>query len=1118
MPSTYEHTTKFKADISSLKSGISQANKELKKIASEYKAASSQADLMGNKQQSLKAKLEYLTKTLEQQKNKLESYKKQLETTKNYTDELRKKEDELSKKLDEAKNKFGANSSEVQKYQKELTQVQKEITSNENQMDKLNVTINNQQAIVNNAQKELNDYNKELQELEDASQDASQGANDLGNGLEGMEGAITAASSALNGIGEVVDGLTDKFENLLINGINATISGLKALAENAFSSGMDFETSMSQVIATMGLDKQSEDYEKLAEAAKYYGSTTKYTAAQAGEALNYLALAGYKTNDAITLLPTILDLASAGNMELAQASDMVTDAMSAMGLKMEDAQRFTDEMATAAQNSNTSVSQLGGAILTIGATARNMKGGTTELSTALGVLANAGIKAEEGGTHLRNMLLSLESPTDDAAAWMDKLGVSVYDAEGNLNGINDIFMQFSNSMSDFTQQQKDEVMSTIFNTRDLASAGYLLSACGDEFTNLQNKISDCEGAASSMADTMNDNLQGSMYSLQSAWEGLGIAMYEKFEEPARSVVDSVVDAIRGLIDEFNTNEGISKAIDTISNSMTKFADSLPQLIDDNLPTLEACFLGIAQIVATIIDYLPVLVENCLPKLLDLIQNIVSKLPDFMENVFPKIIDCIGFLIENLPTILTILYSIKAILAVLKAVIAGLGIAALISKLSALFGAGGALASIGGVISSIGGALASIGSAIVAFATGPVGIIIAVIAAIIAALVLLYNKCEPFKKFVDDIWSKIKEFASNLVNAIKNFNLEEFINNIKDKFGEFKDNIINGFSEFIENVKTKLSELKDNIANKVSEIWTSIVDFFTNLPQNIAYWLGYIIGSIAAFFVNAYNSVSEFLTSLPQKIEEFLTSIPEKFNEFVENIKSKFTEFINTVTTNWTQFWTDLGNKIFEFVNSIPSKFEEFKNNCINKFKEIVSGIKEKWTSFYEGAKEKINNAINILKNINLFEIGKNILEGLKNGLNAKWKEVKDTIASFAKGIKDGFQKNLDIHSPSRWMRDFIGKNLMEGLSIGIEDNASSVLGSLKTLSNDIKTSIDTNALNDVQMGLIGASNNIKGHTNSVVNTSTSNVTYTPTFNYNKPLNSKEIYRQNKNMLNAVLGI
>lgn len=1088
MPSTYEHTTKFKADISSLKSGISQANKELKKIASEYKAASSQADLMGNKQQSLKAKLEYLTKTLEQQKNKLESYKKQLETTKNYTDELRKKEDELSKKLDEAKNKFGANSSEVQKYQKELTQVQKEITSNENQMDKLNVTINNQQAIVNNAQKELNDYNKELQELEDASQDASQGANDLGNGLEGMEGAITAASTALNGIGEVVDGLTEKFENLLIDGINATISGLKALAENAFSSGMDFETSMSQVIATMGLDKASEDYEKLAEAAKYYGSTTKYTAAQAGEALNYLALAGYKTNDAITLLPTILDLASAGNMELAQASDMVTDAMSAMGLKMEDAQRFTDEMATAAQNSNTSVSQLGGAILTIGATARNMKGGTTELSTALGVLANAGIKAEEGGTHLRNMLLSLESPTDDAAAWMDKLGVSVYDAEGNLNGINDIFMQFSNSMSDFTQQQKDEVMSTIFNTRDLASAGYLLSACGDEFTNLQNKISDCEGAASSMADTMNDNLQGSMYSLQSAWEGLGIAMYEKFEEPARSVVDSVVDAIRGLIDEFNTNEGIAKAIDIISNSMTKFADSLPKLIDDNLPTLEACFLGIAQIVATIIDYLPVLVENCLPKLLDLIQNIVSKLPDFMENVFPKIIDCIGFLIENLPTIIGVLYTLKGIIATLKGILAALGLSALISKLGALGGSGGALA---GISSGIGGIVGGLAKGI------------GVIAMIIAHAIVLITIFDAIKKaafkFVEIITGKDVKYENTFTTLKKffeTFSLEQILDEISNKLNEFKTNISNWFES-----------LKETISTWFNDRVQDIEDFFTNLPEKVEYGLGYVIGMIAAHLVNMASNIKQWFTDRLNDIQVFFDTLPEKWNSFKETSKQ-----------NIKDFFEDKKTKIQEFIDGIPKMWEDFKTKCKTKWEEFVNGVVEKWNSFWNDANQKKDDFVGIFENIDLYSIGKNIIDGLKNGIEEKWNSLKSTIGNIASGIKDGFQKNLDIHSPSRWMRDFIGANLMEGLSIGIEDNASSVLGSLKNLSNNIKTSIDTNAVSDIQMGLIGASNNIKGHTNSVVNTSTSNVTYTPTFNYNKPLNSKEIYRQNKNMLNAVLGI
>lgn len=1115
MSNSYEFTTKFKADISNLKQGITQANKELKKITSEYKAASSAAELSGNKQDKLKAKFEYLSKALEQQNKKLQSYKDQLKTTQNYTQQLGQKEQELTKKLEDAKQKFGNNSQEVQKYQKELTQVQKEITSNTDKIDKLNISINNQQAICNNTEKEMNDYAKALQDVQNNSQNATSGVEKLGSGIGGISDAVTAASSALDGLGDIVDGLTSKFENLLKNGISAVIDGVKSLAENAFNSGITYESAMSQVVATMGLSKQSEDYDKLSKAAKEYGATTKYTATQAAEALNYLALAGYKTDNAISLLPTVLDLANSGGMELASASDMVTDAMSALGLEMGDATKFTDELARTAQNSNTSVSQLGNAILTIGATARGMKNGTVELSTALGVLANSSYKGEEGGTKLRNILLSLQGPTDDAAAMMDNLGVKVYDAEGNMRGINDIFKDLQKSMNGFNQEEIDNVMNTLFNTRDVGAAKYLLSACGDEFDKLYNKVNNCSGAAKDMADTMNDNLEGSIFSIQSAIEGFGIAMYDKLETPARSVIDTITEAIRGLIDDINSGNGISEAFDIVSESMSNFADQLPELIDKYLPTLEQCFIGIAKIIAEFIDYLPYLIETCLPKLLDIINKVIEGLPNFIENTLPKIIDLIGFLIENLPTILTILYSIKAILAVLKTVIAGLGIAALISKLSALFGAGGALASIGGVISSIGGALSSIGSAIAAFATGPVGIIIAVISAVIAALVLLYNKCEPFKKFIDDIWSKIKEFALNLVNAIKNFNLEEFINNIKDKFGEFKDNIVNGFSEFVENVKTKLSELKDNIANKISEIWTSIVDFFTNLPQTIAYWLGYIIGSIAAFFVNAYNSVSEFLTSLPQKIEEFLTSIPEKFNEFVENIKSKFTEFINTVTTNWTQFWTDLGNKIFEFVNSIPSKFEEFKNNCINKFKEIVSGIKEKWTSFYEGAKEKINNAINILKNINLFEIGKNILEGLKNGLNAKWKEVKDTIASFAKGIKDGFANALDIHSPSRYMKNFIGKNIMKGLELGITTNEDSLFSTLKSLNSNILSSfdgLDFNDLNNTSMALAGGYSN---YNSSISNDNI--VNYSPTFNYNKPLNSREIYRQNKNMLSNILN-
>ena len=156
------------------------------------------------------------------------------------------------------------------------------------------------------------------------------------------------------------------------------------------------------------------------------GSTTAFSATQAADALNYMALAGYDTETSIEMLPTVLDLAASGSMDLARASDMVTDTQSALGLSLEETSDLVDQMAKTASKSNTSVEQLGDAMLTIGATARNVAGGTTELSTVLGVLADNGIKGSEAGTHLRNILLKMNPDTDKAVAAWENLGISAY--------------------------------------------------------------------------------------------------------------------------------------------------------------------------------------------------------------------------------------------------------------------------------------------------------------------------------------------------------------------------------------------------------------------------------------------------------------------------------------------------------------------------------------------------------------------------------------------------------------------------------------------------------------------------------------------------------------------
>lgn len=336
----------------------------------------------------------------------------------------------------------------------------------------------------------------------------------------------------------------------------AMVAGMTAFGVSSVKAGMDFDKSMSQVAATMGKTTEEMNSEvgtvelawgtftgNISEYAMEMGKNTAFSATECADALNYMALAGYDTQKSMEMLPNVLNLAAAGNMDLATASDMVTDASSALGLSSEETTEMIDKMAMAASKSNTSVEQLGDAYLTVGGTAKNLKGGTTELSTALGILADNGIKGSEGGTILRNVILSLSAPTKKAQKELDALGVSVFDSEGNMRDMNDIMLDLNAAMSDMTSEERATAMSQIFNKRDLKGVEALLSGAGDRWEELSGYIDDAQGSAQKMADTQLDNLQGDITLLKSAWEGLQISMSNKVTPAIRKLVKGLTWAI-----------------------------------------------------------------------------------------------------------------------------------------------------------------------------------------------------------------------------------------------------------------------------------------------------------------------------------------------------------------------------------------------------------------------------------------------------------------------------------------------------------------------------------------------------------------------------------------------
>lgn len=394
----------------------------------------------------------------------------------------------------------------------------------------------------------------------------------------------------LNTAGSKAGSFGSKFASVMGTAAKVGSAALAAFAVSSIKVGADFDKSMSQVAATMGytVDELHTDgseaqktYEKLEKAAREAGKTTAFSASEASEALNYMALAGYDANTSIEMMPKVLNLAAAGNMELATASDMVTDTQSALGLSLDETTELVDKMAKASSKSNTSVEQLGQAMLTVGGTAKMLKGGTTELSTALGILADNGTKGAEGGTALRNILTSISGSKFEKS--FGKLGVSAYDADGKMRSLKDIFTDMNKAMEGMTDQEKTGIINKTFNARDLKNVNALLATSTDRWDELSGAIEDSEGAAEAMAETQLDNLSGDVTILKSAFSELQITVSDLDGGVLRTFVQGATEAINMLTDVINAgslgeameilNQNFSKALDFIKNGLEDFGNN-----------------------------------------------------------------------------------------------------------------------------------------------------------------------------------------------------------------------------------------------------------------------------------------------------------------------------------------------------------------------------------------------------------------------------------------------------------------------------------------------------------------------------------------------------------------
>ena len=670
-----------------------------------------------------------------------------------------------------------------------------------------------------------------------------------------LGGLSSLAGGALKGVGTAVGAAT------------AAVGGLAAAAIKV---GSGFESSMSQVAATMGITTDeiangSADFELLSQAAKDAGATTAFSASQAAEALNYLALAGYDAKTAADALPAVLNLAAAGGMDLAYASDLATDAMAALGIEAsnENLTKFGDQMAKTASKANTSVAQLGEAILTVGGTAKSLAGGTVELNAALGVLANRGIKGAEGGTALRNVILSLSAPTDKAADAMNSLGLDVYDAAGNMRPLNEVFKDLNKSMANMTEGEKTKVLSEIFNKVDLKSAQALLAGCGDEFDNLADAIANSGGAMQDMADTQLDNLQGDITILQSGLEGLGIAAYESMNGPLRESVQLATSMVGEISDAFSQG-GITAAVgavgDALAQMVSYIAGLAPQMINagvqlltslvtgiqSNLPALVTSALGIVNaLVNGIATVLPLLATTAVQIITALANGLGTALPTLLPIAAQAINELVQGLVANIPTLVasagTLLNGfIEGVLAVLPTLVEAAitlieGLAeGLISAIPVLVAAVPTI--IDGLVSVLVSAVPQIVQAGITLLTALVQALPTIISTITAALPQIINS------IVTTLVSNVPQIASAGVQLLVALvrNLPTIISTIVAAVPQIVSAIVSAFR---------------GLMGSITSIGVQIAQ---GVWQGISSMAGWLKSKVSSFFSGIVNSVKGLL--------------------------------------------------------------------------------------------------------------------------------------------------------------------------------------------------------------------------------------------------------------------
>ena len=688
-----------------------------------------------------------------------------------------------------------------------------------------------------------------------------------------------------------------------IAGVTAAMGAGVSAAVNV---GMSFESQMSKVQAISGAT--GGELEALTEKAKEMGATTKFSATESGQAFEYMAMAGWKTEDMLGGIEGIMNLAAASGEDLAATSDIVTDALTAFGLSASDSGHFADILAAASSNANTNVGLMGETFKYVAPVAGALGFSAEDTATAIGLMANAGIKGSQAGTALRSIMSRLAKPTDDVAVAMSELGLSILNSDGSMKSLNEITGDLRSSFAGLSEAEKASMAATLGGQEAMSGLLAIVNASDEDFNKLQSAIYGATdeltgySAAAEMAETMQNNLAGQLTCMRSAAEGLGIELYESVKQPLTDIAKTGVEAVRELTVAFQEGgaEGliqaggkliadllagiasalpdvITIAVDVITSIIDSLTANTPQILSAGIQIIQAFVDGMMQILpvvgefvlslltqlytqisahgpellqkgyellSNLVDGFVQAIPEMLPKVLDFIQGIGEKLAEAAPVLIEKGFELLSKLVEGIVTAIPILIARVPEIITTFANVVNDNFPTILAKGMELLGQ---LAM--GLIQAIPDLIAHIPEIIEA----------------IVAVFTAYNWLALGKNIIQFLGNGIKSMASAAATAAKNVQtgITNAIKNLPNTLSNLGKNAISGLGKAISSgIKTVVGYAKDvvsGIKNAFTSLnWGSIgSNIIKGIANGIVGAIGGLISAAVSASKSALNAVLHF---------------------------------------------------------------------------------------------------------------------------------------------------------------------------------------------------------------------------------------------------------------------